>query len=334
MARMQQRLLVIGVILAVALVDIVTIAMAKEKEYPARQIDLLIMMNPGGSTDLATRGLIAAGNKFLSQPMIPINRPGGSGTIAVSEVLGAKPDGYTIGVCSSSQAIGASLSGFAPYKDISGFTWISKFGEYISPIVVRGDSPWKNFKELIAWAKKNPRGIKVGATGARDVDIKASMLHKIEKKEQVEFAYVSFKGGTEALTSLLGNHINLTIATIDATSASYIAEGKLRVLAYLGPDKIPGTENIPSLEESHGIGLPGFIVIYGPRGLPESVVKKLEDTFSKAVKEPEFVNIMRRMHMPVSYLNSVECTKHVEQKYAQVRDIFAEMRAADKNPKK
>jgi len=312
----------------------IDLGQAKDPDYPTKPIEFYIGMSPGGSTDLACRGLITPANKYLAQPFVPINKAGGGGTIAVMGVLTAKPDGYTIGACSSAQAVAAPLSGLAPYKDITGFTWITRFGGYITPLLCRSDAPWKDFKDFIAWARENPRAVKIATTAARNVDIKGFILWQVEKREQVEFTYVPFKGGADAVTSLLGGHTNASIVTTDATSASYITEGKLRILAYLAPHKVSGFENVPSLKEMYGIDMPDFLAIYGPKGLPGYVVKKLEGVFAKSVKDSDFKKIMDRMFMPVSFMNGAQCKEHVDGWYSKIGKIYEQMKADEEGQKK
>lgn len=255
-------------------------ALAKDPEYPVRPISYYIGMSAGGSTDLASRGLIAAANKHLSQPIIAINKAGGGGTIAIMEVLLSKPDGYTIGLATGAQAIFAPLSGMAPYKDISGFTWIARFGRNVYPLLVRGDAPWKTWNDLISAARKKARGIKVGTTAAKAVDSKGFTLWQVEKRENVEFTYVPFKGSSEILAALLGGHVGLYLSTSDASTLSFVQEGKIRILMYLSADKLPGYEHIPSVKEVYGTfpegyELPAFLSVWGPKGASALCSKKI-----------------------------------------------------------
>ena len=298
-------------------------AAAKDPDYPTKPIEFYINMAAGGSTDLSCRAFIEAAGKHLEQPMIPINKVGGSGAICAMAVKNAKPDGYTLGNITTSSTFVVPFSDDAPYKDLSGFTFLAKYGNNIFPVIVRGDAPWRNWKEFIDWAKKNPRGTKVGITGAKTADYKGLVLWQVEKREQAEFTYLAYKGGSEVLSAILGGHINLYASTIDPSTLSYIKEGKLRILTYIGTAKVQGHEDIPSTKEMYGFEGPSLLAVCGPKGLPPYVLKKLDDAFAKAVKDPNFIKLMERMNMPIEYINRVELTKYVEDVFNKTAKIYA-----------
>jgi tripartite-type tricarboxylate transporter receptor subunit TctC len=237
-------------------------------------------------------------------------------------------------VCSSSTTFIVPFSEGTPFKDLTGFTFISNFGSYVWPLLVRGDSPWHTLGELIEWAKKNPRGVKVGLTGAKFLDYKGIVVWQIEQKENVEFTYLAFKGSPEANTALLGGHINLNAMTVDATTMSYVKEGKMRILAYSGKHKVPGYENLPTAKELYGIQIPDFLAVIGPKGLPDYVVKRLDDAFSKATKEPSFINMMDRMSMPVMYMDHDTVTRYADEQFRETAKIYEKIKAEEAKRKK
>jgi tripartite-type tricarboxylate transporter receptor subunit TctC len=134
------------------------LVIAKDQDYPTKSINFIIPFGAGGTTDVTSRALIKATNKYLAEPIIPINKPGGGGVTPALEVMNAKPDGYTIGAFSSTHSLMLPNTEECPYKDISGFSIILRYGKYLWPVVVRSDSSWKTWEELVAWAKKNPKG--------------------------------------------------------------------------------------------------------------------------------------------------------------------------------
>lgn len=310
------------------------IATAKEADYPSKPIEFYITMSAGGTTDLASRAIINAASKHLGQSFIPINKLGGQGTIAAMAVKTAKPDGYTLGVISSSTAFVPPFSEGAPFTDLKGFTWIANFGTYIWPLIVKGDAPWKNWQEFIQWAKKNPRGTKIGITGAKTADYKGLVLWQVEKKEKAEFTYLPFKGSPEVLSAILGGHINLYASTVDVTTMSYIKEGKLRLLAYSGMHKVKGYEDIPSLNELYGFKIPDLLAVIGPKGISEDKLRKLDDAFSKAVKDPEFIKVMDSMYTPVVYQDRETLNKFVDEWYMKTAKIYEGVKAEEAKGKK
>ena len=168
-----------------------------------------------------------------------INKPGANGAIAHRYVKKAAADGYTLG-----NVMGSSLlmpfSEDAPFNHTRDYTWIMSFGSYVYILLVRDDAAWKTWDDFIRWAKKNPRGTKLGTTGSKTVDFKAFNMWQIGKQENADFTIMVYKSSADMLTALLGGHINMYASTIDASTISYIKEGKLRILAYITLPKIKG----------------------------------------------------------------------------------------------
>ena len=306
----------------------------KDPDFPTKPITLYIQFGAGGTMDLAGRAFSAAAGKYIGQSFVPVNKPGAGGTIASMAVMTAKPDGYTLGVVAASSAFVAPFSGEAPYKDLTGFTMIMNFGYYVYPLIVRADAPWKTWQEFVEWARKNPRGAKIGITGARTVASQGLVLWQVEKREQVEFTYIPLKSSAEVLSATLGGHITMYGSTIDTSTMPYIKEGKLRILSYLSNEKAPGYENIPSTQDLYGFSLPNLLGIFGPKGLPDYALNKLDDAFAKAVKDPDFINVMNQMYMSVVYMNRAQMSKYVEETYLKCGEIMKMLKEEEVKQKK
>jgi len=327
-------LVVIGLIGSlIFLFQNIDLARAKDADYPTKPIEFYISMTAGGTSDTVTRALLNAASKHLGQPFVPINKLGGSGAIAIMTVRLAKPDGYTLGLHGPSTAFILPLSEGAPFKDIADYTWIMNFGTYVWPLIVRDDAPWKTFKEFIEWAKKNPRAAKIGITAAKTADCKGLVMWQIEQREKVEFTYLPFRGSPEVLSAILGGHINVWSSTLDIPMVSYIKEGKFRILAYLGQKKIPGYEDIPSTEQLYGLKCGDLLAIYGPKDLPNFVLRKLENAFTKAVKDPDFVRVMNLMYMPIMFMDSATLTKYANETFLNTSKIYEKVKAEEAKEK-
>lgn len=334
-ARIQKYLVILGLLgLWTMVLPGFDSAAAKDPDYPTRPINFYVGFAPGGGGDLSSRALIEPAGKLLGQPFTPVNKGGAGGTLAAMTVLNSKPDGYTLGMVTAGAVFMAPFSDNAPYKDLSRFTMIVNFGGNCYPLVVKSDAPWKNWKEFIEWARNHPRAAKIGIAGAKANISTGVMLWQVEKREQIEFTYVPLGGTSEMLPATLGGHIALAGATADPSLVEYIKGGKLRILAYLGPSKISGFENIPSTEELYGLSIPDLKVIFGPKGLPDGVVKRLEDTFAKAVKDPGFVSMMDRLYVPVLYMGRDQLSKYVDENYRKFGGILKALKEETAKGKK
>jgi len=320
--------------LSILLFQSINTASARDPDYPTKPITFIISFGAGGTADLSGRAFAEAASKYLDQPFIPVNKPGAGGTIAAAAVMSAKPDGYTLGTILTSAAFVAPFSGEAPYKDLSGFTMIANYGNNVYPLMVMNDAPWNTWKEFIEWAKKNPRGAKIAITGARSVASQGLVLWQVEKQEQVQFTYVTFKSSAEVLSATLGGHVTVYGSTVDPSTVPYLKERKLRILTYLGRDKIPGYESAPSLHEIYGFSIPNLMGAYGPKGLPDNVLKRLDDAFSKAVRDPDFIKVMNRMYTPVVYMDRIQMNRYVEETFQKVGEIMKILKSEEAKEKK
>ena len=123
-------------------------------------------------------------------------------------------------------------------------------------------------------------------------------------------------------------------STSDTTTVPYLKEGKLRILSYEGKEKTPGYEDVPSLDELYGFAIPNLGGIFGPKGLPDDVLKKLDDVFAKAAKDPEYVNFMKSIYTPVVYMDRAQMNKYVKETYAKSGEIMKSLKAEEKTGKK
>jgi tripartite-type tricarboxylate transporter receptor subunit TctC len=134
------------------------------QQYPTKPINMLIGWGAGGSTDVTLRALSDAAGKILGQPIVVQNKPGGGSAVALALLKNEKPDGYTLGNLSSAGIVGQHLRK-VPYDSTQDFTPIIRYGDYIHGITVKAESPWKNLKEMVAYAKANPGKVKYSSPG-------------------------------------------------------------------------------------------------------------------------------------------------------------------------
>lgn len=249
--------------------------------------------------------------------------------------MNAKPDGYTLGSCTSSAMYVMPHAAECPYKDLSGFTFIVNFSSHVLPVIVRSDAPFKTWKEFINWAKQKPkRAAKIGAPGGRSQNPNAMVLWEVEQKEQLEFGIVVFPGSGESLSALLGGHIDMDVTGLTSQVVPHIKEGKLRILAYESKGKLPGYEEFPSFYELYGIEFSTPMGIWGPKGLPNYVLEKLEDAFAKGVKDPNYINVMSRLYYPIVYMNTAEFNKEVNEAFPKYGQRLKTLRAEEAKVKK
>jgi len=316
--------------LGFSLIGAFIVSSASGGEYPTKPIDFIINFGAGGTTDVSGRALAELASKYLGQPLVPINKAGAGGSIGVTYIKNAKPDGYTIGTMTNSPPFVLPFVQDVPYDVLQDFTYIMNYGEHLFFLAVRSDKPWKTWKEVIDFTRAHPAELKVGVAGSRVTNVNGIALSRIMLKENIKFTFVPFKSSAEILTATLGGHIDIFASSVDPAVKDYVKMGKLRILAFISDKKISGFEHIPSTREIHGVGIPWALGIVGPKGLPSDIVKKLEEAFLKGVKEPSFEKLMTNMDTAIVTMTSQQFTEYIHKTYKEQKEIVEKLKEEER----
>lgn len=293
---------------------------AYASDYPNRPITMPIPFAPGGTTDVVARALAEAMGKHLKQPVVVVSKPGGGTTIAGNAVASAKPDGYTIGFLISftyvPDLLGLTIK--VPYssKDLKP---ISGVMDVPNGILVKGDAPWNSLKDLVEYARQNP-GIKIATLGKNTTGNYLLLL--LGKKEKISFVGVPFDGGSKMVPPLLGGHISAGITGMDPTIKSLLDAGRLKVLVTSLNKRIDILPDVPCLGEL-GYKNPFFLTcgLFGPKGTPEEVVKKIDEVVRKVAEEPDFKAKVYDSTAQLTYLDSASYEKGLTE-YREFLQVF------------
>jgi tripartite-type tricarboxylate transporter receptor subunit TctC len=294
--------------------------------YPNRPVTFIVPWSPGGSTDLSMRAIAQIAEKHLGQRIVIENKAGVSGTLGAQALAqGARPDGYTIAQMPITvfRLPAMMKTNFDPSSD---FTWIIHLTGYTFGVVVRAESPWKNWGELIAYAKANP-GKLTYATPGNGTSLHITM-EDIALREGIQWVQVPFKAFAEGNVALLGGHVDMHS---DSTGwAEQVNSGRLRLLNTWGAQRTKRWPAVPTLKD---LGYP--IVsnspygIAGPKGMDPAVVKVLHDAFKKALDDPEYQKTLEKFDQEAFYLNSADyaalAKKSVEEEREAVKRLNLKM---------
>ena len=291
-------------VICAALATAVVAQGAFAQQYPAKPITLICPWPAGGGTDIHLRKLAELAGKRLGQTVIVENRPGGSGMNGPATMAKtAKPDGYTI----SQLAITAFRVPHMQKVDwdpLNDFTYIVGLAGYTFGIVVKADSPFKTFNDLITYAKANPGKLSYATPGT------GTSLHlameEIGARAGVQFLHIPFKGQAEGVAALMGGHV---MAQVDSTGwARQVDAGVLRLLATLGDRRTRwGAPTVKELGIDTVSNSPYGLV--GPKGVPPEVVKVLHDAFKSASEDPENLKTLQQLDQPPWYKSSEDYRK-------------------------
>jgi len=309
-------------ILIVAAAVAGTIPATASAEYPEKQITMIIPYPAGGVTDLTARALSDAMGRHLGHPVVPLNRPGAGATIGGNAVASAAPDGYTLGffptAAASPEVFRFQYS--APYATTD-LKAVSSVAATAMSFAVRADSPLKNMKDVVALAKKN-QGLLIGTPGPQTLPSMIMVL--MSKKEGVKLEDASFGGDAKTLPAILGGHVQVGAIDYSAIRPS-VEAGKIRVLAVCTPKRVDFLPDVPTvLELGYPLPYVSALGVFGPKGLPEDVVAKLDSTIAKIVKEPQFIERMKTLTIQPFYLDANAYQKVVMENRDNLENFFSQ----------
>lgn len=263
-------------------------AQAFAQQYPSRDITFIVPYAPGGSTDPISRQIASQLEKELKGSINVENKPGGSATVGVGQVIRSKPDGYTIGLSSNSAlAYQPLVNKSITWKSPADYQSIVTLVKLPAIITVKADSPYKTFEDFVEAARKNPGKIRVAVSGYRTApDL---VIQELNKVANIRLATVPFTGGGgEALIALLGGRVEAT-SGYAPTVRAHVQAGTVRVLASFSKDKyfmFPEAQSV--VQAGYNVTLPADYGVVAPKGLPKDVLDKLVNAALAVGKSEEF----------------------------------------------
>lgn len=282
--------------------------------FPEKPVSLIVPFPAGGTPDIVGRALAEAVKKHLPKPVAVVNRPGGAGTIGISELIQSPPDGYKVGLGAVALfAVHPHLTP-VPYRTPDDYLAVMKMVTMQIVFFSRSDAPWKDAKEVIEYARANPGKLRVGVPGL------GTILHlnyeHLKLLAKIDFTTVPFEGPHQ-IPALLGGHVDLALAH-PAPILSHVKAGKIRVLGVFQKDRNPLFPEAPTFKElGYDLTLGVYYPLILPKGTPQPVVKVIHDAFRKALAELSFVSIMQKSSIDVDYQDSEAVTKELWTSYEQ-----------------
>jgi tripartite-type tricarboxylate transporter receptor subunit TctC len=257
---------------------------ASALDYPNRPMHLIVGFPPGGASDITARLIGQWLSERLGQQFVIENRPGAGGTLATETVARALPNGYTLLLTSSADALNAALYGNLKFNYIRDIVPVASVSREMGVLVVHPSVPAKSVPELIAYAKANPGKLTVASAG---VGSGPHMFWELFRSMAgVDMLHVPYRGGGPALTDLLGGQVQVYFSTL-ISSIQYIRDGKLRALAVTGSTRADVLPDIPTVAEFvPGYEASGWIGVGAPKNTPVEIVDKLHKEINAGLADP------------------------------------------------
>jgi tripartite-type tricarboxylate transporter receptor subunit TctC len=291
--------------------------------YPDRPVKLIVAFPPGGTTDIVGR-LIAqkVGALWGGKTIVVENKAGASGTIGTGEGIAAPPDGYTLTV-GNSQTHGTNQTLFPklPYDLVKDVTPIAMLARTKNVLVVAASSPYKTVDDLLKAGKAKTLSYASVGNGASSHIIGEF----ISRKYDLNAIHVPYKGGTPAITDLMGGQVDFMAATY-GTVANLAKDGRVRILAVSEDKRDPRIPGVPTFEE---VGLPSLgldttIGLYGPANLPRPIVQMWSEAIGQVAKMPDVEKTLESAGFDVWYKPAGEMAEYHPREVPRLGKIIKE----------
>ena len=259
-------------------------SLAAERKFPVKPVQIIIPFQPG-STDVLLRPFVEKMPEYLGQPVTYIYKPGAAGSMGAGFVAAGKPDGYTLLGTSISSIVVVPLT----QKDLP-YTWksfapIACMVDVPNMLCVKADSRWKDLKEFVAEAKKNPGKISYTSSGTfGSLHISAeSFFHEAG----VKMNHIPSQGSAPSVTAVLGGHVEMNFVTAGVVFP-HLKAGTMRALVVFSKNRVKFLPDVPTaLEMGYPVVKPSYYGILAPKGTPKEIVEAIYLSAKKSLENHE-----------------------------------------------
>jgi tripartite-type tricarboxylate transporter receptor subunit TctC len=265
------------------------LAAAAQSSYPARPITLLVPAAAGGPTDTVARLVAESMSRTLGQTVVVENVGGAGGTIGMTRVAAAAPDGYMIAVWHIAHATAPSLYPALKYDVVNDFDHLGRITDVPMTLVSRSGVPAKNVTEVIDWMRKENDKVTYGHAGVGSASHLCMLM--LSKELRIQPRGVGYRGTGPAMNDLLGNQFDVMCDQTTNTT-NQIKDGKIRGYSVTTKAKVPSLPDLPTLDSGplKGFEVSAWHALWAPKGLPKDVTDKLVNALQVALKDAKVID--------------------------------------------
>jgi tripartite-type tricarboxylate transporter receptor subunit TctC len=258
---------------------------AAAEVYPSRVITMVAPFPAGGGTTLLARVVAEQMKAELGQTAIVENIPGAGGTLGVTKVARAAPDGYTLLFGNWASNVGSAAVYPVDYDLIKDFAPIARIADAPLWLVARKDFPANSLTEMLAWLKANPGKATMATVGVGSGSHLCGIY--LENQTGLRVQFIPYHGGAPAMQDLIGGHVDM-MCDFSSNSLPFYRAGQVKALAVMARHRWFGAPEVPTFEE---MGVPGIYVsfwhgLWAPRKTPGDVIAKLNGAIVKSLADP------------------------------------------------
>lgn len=260
-------------------------AHAQSQTFPNRPVRWVLGFAAGGTTDILSRIVTQWLSEQLGQPFIIEPRPGAGTNLGTENVIRSAPDGYTVLLSGTPNAINATLYPKLSFNFIRDTAPVAGIASVPNVMVVHPSVPVKTVPEFLAYAKANPGKVNMASSGVGSTPHLAGELFKMMTGVNVQ--HVPYRGAAQAITDLLAGQVQLYFVTTPV-SIEYIKAGRLRPLAATTVQRLPEFPDLPTVGETvRGYEANAWYGVSAPKDTPPAVIEKFNRDVNAALAHPK-----------------------------------------------
>jgi len=261
-----------------------TVSAHANQAYPSHQVRWIVPYAAGGATDVLSRLICQHLSDRLGQPFVVENKPGAGSNIGTQAVINSPPDGYTLLLTSTANAINASFDPTLPYDFAKGIMPVAGVARIPLVLVVNNDLPVHSVAEFIAYAKANPGRLSIASSGIGTSLHLSGELFKA--MAGVEFTHVPYRGSAPGLTDVMSGQIQGMFDNV-TSSFELVRTGKLRALGVTTRDRSDTLPDVPAISDTlPGYETSSFYGVGAPHDTPQEIVDLLNREINAALADP------------------------------------------------
>jgi tripartite-type tricarboxylate transporter receptor subunit TctC len=268
-----------------ALLALIGIGAANAQTYPSRPITIIAPFPPGGPSDALARILSGPLEAALGQPIVIENIGGAGGTIGVTRVARADPDGYTLLIGQWSTQVVNPVTYNLAVDVVNDFAPVALIANTPQIIIARKDFPGNDLRELIAWLKANPDKAQAGTVGAAGGAQVAGMY--FQKITGTRFGFVPYRGGAPAMQDLMAGRVDIMFDQA-ANAITQVRAGTIKAYAVMTEQRWHLAPDIPTIDEAgaQGLHVSYWHAVFAPKATPPDIIAKINAAVVSALADP------------------------------------------------
>ena len=314
--------------IALATLGAVAVGAASAAEFPRKPITVVVGYGAGGGTDSYARALASVAPEYINQqPLIVVNKPGGSGIPAAKYVADSKADGHTLYLASGGAFYFSTQFRKAPVDPLKDFKIVCMVGRLLPGLFVHVDSRFKNAKELVDHAKKNPGKLRFSTPGRTSTWGIAGLA--FVSRNKIKAQDVPAKGGAPARGLLIGKQVDFGVFGVHLKSGF---EDSVRPLGLIFPERDPTNKKVPTLKEqgvdATAVFTPMLLMV--PKATPDDRVAALDTACNKMTSHKAYGKLLKKAGLPAKYRSGPDAQKYYLELTKTWQPIVSELKSKKK----